>query len=74
MHKLKLTAIGNSTGVILPREVLARLKAEKGDTIFLTETPDGFRVTPYDSEFEKQMKVGRAILKKRRAALRELAK
>ena len=74
MHKLKLTAVGNSTGVILPREVLARLKAEKGDTIFLTETPDGFRVTPYDAEFEKQMKIGRAVLKKRRAALRELAK
>ncbi len=74
MHKLKLTAVGNSTGVILPREVLARLKAEKGDTIFLTETPDGFRVTPYDAEFEKQMKIGRAVLKKRRTALRELAK
>ena len=74
MHKLKLTAVGNSTGVVLPREVLARLKAEKGDVIFLTETPDGFRLTPYDSEFEKQMKIGRAILKKRRAALRELAK
>lgn len=74
MHKLKLRAVGNSTGVVLPREVLSRLKAEKGDEIFLTETPDGFRLTPYDSEFERQMKVGRAILKKRRAALRELAK
>lgn len=74
MHKLKLTAVGNSTGVILPREVLARLKAEKGDVIFLTETPDGFRLTPYNSEFEKQMTVGRKILKKHRALLRELAK
>lgn len=74
MHKLKLTAVGNSTGVILPREVLARLRAEKGDTIFLTETPDGFRVTPYDAEFEKQMKIGRKILKKHRGLLRELAK
>jgi len=74
MHKLKLTAVGNSTGVVLPREVLSRLKAEKGDVIFLTETPDGFRLTPYDSEFEKQMKIARAVLKKRRAALRELAK
>ncbi|MBM3952107.1 MAG: AbrB/MazE/SpoVT family DNA-binding domain-containing protein [Rhodospirillales bacterium] len=74
MHKLKLMAVGNSTGVVLPREVLARLKAEKGDTIFLTETPDGYRVTPYDSEFEKQMKVARRVLKTRRAALRELAK
>ncbi len=74
MHKLKLRKIGNSTGVVLPREILARLKAEKGDVIFLTETPDGFRLTPYDSEFERQMKIGRAILKNRRAALREFAK
>ncbi len=74
MHKLKLMAVGNSTGVVLPREVLARLKAEKGDTIFLTETPDGYRVTPYDSEFEKQMERGRKILKKHRGLLRELAK
>ena len=74
MHKLKLTAVGNSTGVVLPREVLARLKAEKGDVIFLTETPGGFRLTPYDPKFERQMKLGRAILKKRRAVSRELAK
>ncbi|OHC83351.1 MAG: transcriptional regulator [Rhodospirillales bacterium RIFCSPLOWO2_12_FULL_67_15] len=74
MHKLKLRAVGNSTGVVLPREVLARLKAEKGDVVFLTETPDGFRLTPYDSEFERQMKIARDVLKRRRAALRELAK
>ncbi len=74
MHKLKLTAIGNSAGVVLPREVLARLKAKKGDVVFLTETPDGFRLTPYDPEFETQMKIARVVLKKRRAALRELAK
>lgn len=74
MHKLKLTAIGNSAGVVLPREVLARLKVEKGDSIFLTESPDGFRLTPYDPEIERQMKIAQAVLKKRRAALRELAK
>ena len=74
MHKLKLTAIGNSAGVVLPREVLARLKAKKGDVVFLTETSDGFRLTPYDPEFEKQMKIARSVLKKRRAALSELAK
>ncbi|MEK7820945.1 MAG: AbrB/MazE/SpoVT family DNA-binding domain-containing protein [Pseudomonadota bacterium] len=74
MHKLKLTAIGNSAGVVLPREVLARLKVEKGDSVFLTESPDGFRLTPYDPEIERQMKIAQAVLKKRRAALRELAK
>jgi len=74
MHSLKLTAIGNSTGVVLPKDVLRRLKVEKGDTLYLTETPDGFRITPYDPEFEEQMDTARKVMKKRRAALRELAK
>jgi len=74
MHSLKLTAIGNSTGVVLPKDVLRRLKVENGDTLYLTETPDGFRITPYDPEFEEQMDTARKVMKKRRAALRELAK
>ncbi len=74
MHALKLTQIGNSVGVILPKEVLANLTVEKGDTIFITETPNGYLVTPYDPTFEAQMSSARAIMKKRRAALRELAK
>ena len=74
MYKLKLGMIGNSTGVVLPRKVLARLKAEKGDSVLLTGTPAGFRLTRYDSEFERQMKIGRKILRERRAVLRELAK
>lgn len=48
MYKLKLTTVGNSSGVVLPREVLTRLKVEKGDSLYLTEAPDGFRLTPYD--------------------------
>jgi putative addiction module antidote len=74
MTKLKLTAIGNSAGVIFPREVLARLKLDKGDAIYLTEAPDGYRLTPYDPEFEAQMSAARKIMKRRRAALRELAR
>jgi len=74
MHTLKLTSIGNSTGMVLPRAVLARLKLEKGDVLYLTETPDGFRITPYDPAFEEQMTAARAIMKTRRAALRELAR
>ncbi|WP_142849627.1 AbrB/MazE/SpoVT family DNA-binding domain-containing protein [Telmatospirillum sp. J64-1] len=74
MYKLKLTAVGNSSGVILPKDVLAKLKVEKGDVVYLTETPDGFRITPYDPAFETQMDEARRIMKKRRAALRELAK
>jgi len=60
--KLKITRIGNSAGLVLPREALQRLNAAQGDTVFLTESPDGFRITPYDPDFERQ------------TALRKLAK
>lgn len=74
MTKLKLTAIGNSAGVVLPKEVLARLKVEKGDSVYLTESPDGYRLTPYDPDFERQMDTARKVMKRRRAVLRELAR
>jgi putative addiction module antidote len=74
MLELKLTAVGNSLGVVLPKEALARMKLAKGDTLYITETPDGYRLTPYNPEFEAQMTAARQIMKKRRAALRELAK
>lgn len=74
MHTLKLTQIGNSVGLILPKDVLARLKLEKGDTVFVTETPDGVALRPYDPAFAEQMDAARAIMKKRRAVLHELAK
>jgi len=74
MFTLRLTTIGNSLGVVLPKEALAELHLEKGDTLFLTESPEGFRLTPHNPEFEKQMLAARKIMKKRRAALRELAK
>jgi putative addiction module antidote len=74
MLTLKLTTIGNSLGVVLPKEALAKLHLEKGDVLFLTESPDGFRLTPYSPEFETQLLVARKIMKKRRAVLRELAK
>ena len=72
--KLKLTAMGNSIGAVFSKEALARLKVGKGDTLFLTESPDGYRLTPYNPDFEAQMNAARAIMKKRRSALRELAK
>ncbi|MFO1395675.1 MAG: AbrB/MazE/SpoVT family DNA-binding domain-containing protein [Burkholderiales bacterium] len=74
MHTLKLSQIGNSIGVILPKEVLTRLRVEKGDTIFITETPDGYAITPHDPKFEEQMTAARKIMTRRRAALRALAK
>jgi putative addiction module antidote len=74
MTALKLTQIGNSVGVILPKDVLARLKLEKGDTVYLTEAGDGLHLTPYSPAFEQQMTEARRVMKKRRDVLRELAK
>jgi putative addiction module antidote len=72
--ELKLTTIGNSVGAIFSKEALHKLKVDKGDTLFLTDSPDGFRLTPYNPDFEAQMDTARAIMKKRRNALRQLAK
>ena len=74
MHTLKLTQIGNSVGFVLPKEAAAHLKVEKGDVVYLTESPDGFRLTPYDPAFEAQMSMAERIMKKRRNVLRALAK
>ena len=74
MHTLKLTQIGNSVGAIFPKELLARLRLEKGDEFYVTDTPEGLRITPHNPEFEAQMRVARDIMKERRAVLRELAK
>lgn len=74
MHALKLTQIGNSVGLILPKDVLARLKLEKGDTVFITETPDGVAVTPYDPGLEGQIEAGRAFMRDFRDTFHELAK
>lgn len=74
MVKLKVTTVGSSAGVVLPKEVLARLKIEKGDTLFLTEAPDGYRLTPYNPDFERQMELARRVMRKRRDVLKELAK
>jgi len=74
MNKVKVTTVGSSAGIVLPKEVLARLKVSKGDFLFLTESPDGFRITPYDPEFEEDMILARRVMRKRRDLLRELAK
>ena len=74
MHALKLTQIGNSVGVILPKEVLARLKLSKGDTLHLSETPDGVALTPYDPSFVEQVELGREFMREYRDTFRALAK
>ncbi|CAN5460474.1 transcriptional regulator [soil metagenome] len=74
MHALKLTQIGNSVGVILPKEVLARLKLNKGDTLHVTETPGGIALTPFDPSFEEQIELGREFMREYRDTFRALAK
>jgi putative addiction module antidote len=71
--KLKLTAIGNSAGVILPKELLSRLRLEKGDELFALETPDGIRLTVYDPTLAAQMEVAEEVMRRRRSLLHKLA-
>ena len=71
--KLKITAIGNSAGVILPKELLARLRVDKGDELYAVETPDGIRLTTYDPTFATQMEVAEKIMREDRELLRLLA-
>ncbi len=72
--ELKISKIGNSMGVILPKDLLNRLKLDKGDSVFLTETPDGYRISPYDPVYADQMQTARSLMKKRRNVVHELTK
>ena len=74
MHVLKLTQIGNSVGGILPKEVISRLKLSKGETVFLTDTPDGYAITPYVPALEEEIAAGRAFMRDFRDTFHQLAK
>jgi putative addiction module antidote len=74
MIELKLRKIGNSIGAILPQEALSALHVGQGDTLYLTQAPDGYRITPYDPVFARQMKVARRLMKRDRNVARELSK
>ena len=74
MHTLKLTQIGNSVGIILPKEVLARLKLEKGDTVFLTDAPGTVTLTPNDPSFQEQLDIGHELMREYRDTFNALAK
>lgn len=74
MYQLKLTQIGNSVGIVLPKEVLAALKLEKGDTVFLTEAPGGLTLSPYNAEIEDALAKGREFMKEYRETFKTLAK
>ncbi len=74
MTSLKLTQIGNSVGVILPRELLTRLRVEKGDTLFVTESAGGVTLTPYDPSLAEEVERGREFMREFRDTFHELAK
>ena len=71
---LKITKIGNSAGVVLPKELLAKLRAGVGDTLYVSETPDGIRITAADPSFEAKMALAEQIMREDRDILRVLAK
>jgi putative addiction module antidote len=71
---LKLTAVGTSTGVVIPKEMLNRMKVERGDALHVIETPDGYLITPYDPEVARQIDAGREFMKEYRDTFKVLAK
>ena len=74
MQSLKVTTIGNSAGVVLPKEVLEKLRVSKGDVLYLVEQPDGYMITPYDKEFVSQMELAEDIIRQDRDVLKVLSK
>lgn len=70
---VKITTIGSSAGIVLPKEVLAKLRAEKGDRLYITETPTGIHLTPYRADFAAKVEVAKRVMRKNRDALRKLA-
>ncbi|HZT42205.1 MAG TPA: AbrB/MazE/SpoVT family DNA-binding domain-containing protein [Chthonomonadaceae bacterium] len=73
MTALKLTTVGNSTGVVLPKEILERLHVKKGDVLYVVETPNGIELTPYDPAFAMQMEAAERVMREDRDVLRKLA-
>jgi putative addiction module antidote len=69
----KIIAIGNSAGIILPKEILSRLNAQKGDTLYITESAQGIRIVPFDEEFATQMEAARSVMRENRDVLQRLA-
>lgn len=71
--KLKIITVGNSVGIVLPKEILARLRVEKGDSLYATETPDGIELRAFDEEFADDMEMAEKIMRDNRDLLRKLA-
>jgi putative addiction module antidote len=73
VNKLKITTVGNSVGVVLPREILERLRVGKGDSLFVSETPNGVELRVFDDEFAEQMAIAERVMREDRDVLRKLA-
>lgn len=73
MDQTKITSIGNSAGIILSKEILAKLRVEKGDTLYVTETPDGIELRAYDPTFATQMDAAERLMREDRDILKKLA-
>ncbi|HQZ82088.1 MAG TPA: AbrB/MazE/SpoVT family DNA-binding domain-containing protein [Pyrinomonadaceae bacterium] len=71
--RLKITTVGNSVGIVLPKELLERLRVAKGDYLFATETPQGIQLRSYDEEFVEQMLIAEQVMREDRDALKRLA-
>ena len=74
MIRLKVTTVGNSTGLVLPKEILQRLRIEKGDVLYVLETPNGIELTPYDPEFGAQIEAAEQVMRDDRDVLKKLAR
>jgi len=74
MTTIKIRDVGNSLGIVLPKEMIARLRVSKGDKLFVQETVDGIRLTPYDPEFQQQIETAQMVMREDRDALRALSK
>jgi putative addiction module antidote len=72
--KIKITTVGNSAGIVLPKELLARLRVGKGDELYASELPDGIKLSPFDPKLAEQMEVAERVMRRRRVLLRKLAK
>ena len=74
MTTVKVTTVGNSSGIVLPRDVLDRLRVGKGDVLYVLETPNGIELTPYNPEVAAQMEAAERVMREDRDVLRRLAK
>lgn len=73
MTTLKVTTVGNSAGVVLPKEILQHLRVSKGDTLYVLETPNGIEISPYNPEFAEQMGIAEQVMREDRDVLKKLA-